>query len=273
MAEELKPEAYRRHLDACLTVVERELVSGSSTADIELVQSSLGTVATIVRANPGIAGGSELGTFLHRLTRLYAPACDRRESEAFTTTATEYGAVVAAISHRHPELDYTAALGQLLELMTRLFAARDNNWKAVYQLLRSIPESNKAKQILSKVCAADIREWFDAGVQNLFSLQNDLISKIEALEREAEETSRRMQVKSRRLRELRRRNDPDGTGKVVVLEGILMERRLQALAREKEQLLAEKAGRESTLGLIESDILEFENRLREARRLYYLRVV
>ena len=239
----------------------------------ETLPSASTVVCRMPRLNSSPSKRCDHAGFLRHLSAIYAQGYEQRDNIAFAATAVGYAAVVETISRRYPELDYREPLGQLLELMTRLFAARDNRWKVVYKHLRSIPDSVEAKQTLTRVCSADIREWFDAGVQNLFSLRDDLAAKIRALGAKARRVEREIGVLQRTLAAIRASLDPASTGKVVGLAAKVKQRQIAEMQIKLEEVLAEKEGGESTLHLIESDIREFEGRLREARRIYYLRAV
>ena len=263
----------RRMLNDCLRVVEHELVEVDGSADVNRIENTLDAVVGILRLSGSPSRRCDHEGFLRHLSAIYARGRAQRDNVAFAATAVGYASVVEAISRRYPELDYREPLGQLLELMTRLFAARDNRWKLVYKHLRSVPDSVEAKQTLTRVCSADIREWFDAGVQNLFSLRDDLAAKIRALGAKARRIEREIGVLQRTLASIRNSLDPAGTGKVVGMAEKVKQRQIAEMQTKKAEVLDEKAAREDTLYLIESDIREFERRLREALRAYYLRAV
>jgi hypothetical protein len=264
---------FRSALTRCLNTVAQGVTAGHGDRDVEGTRRALADLAGLVHSEGSVAATRDYDSFLRTLTRLYADGCEQRANRACTNTAAGYAAVIGAISRRHPGFDYTDTLGQLLELMTRLFQARDNDWRIVYKHLRSVPDSISAKQTLTRVCSADIREWFDAGVQNLFSLRSDLAAKLRELEEHVRDIDDEIGEKGELLAELHRRLDPEGQRKVVILQGRSLEREIASLEIEKQDVLDEVAGRESTLALIESDIAEFESILREARRAYYLHVV
>ena len=273
IATEQDPGVHRRLLDECLGVVEQELRSDRGSANVERTRATLAEVAGLARAEDAIAEEQIYAHFLQHLVRIYAHGCDQHDNVAFAATAAAYAAVIEAISRAYPRLDYTVALGQLLEFMTRLFAARDNSWKTVYEHLRAIPDSVLAKQTLNRVCSAAIREWFDAGVQNLFSLKNDLTAKIRQLAEHARQIEREILDQEAAVGEMHQRADPEATGRVLSLQARLTARRTVALRLEKDRVLDEQQGKQDTLLLIESDISEFENLLREARRAYFVRIV
>jgi hypothetical protein len=260
-------------LREALGVLERELSPRRTAADVEGTRKTLERVADMVRADAAPAALADYEHFLGGLSRIYARAWDRRASDPFAATAAAYAAVIAALSRSHPLADYTRPLGQLLELMARLFAARDNAWKAVYEHLRSIPEAVAAKQTLKRVCSADIREWFDAGVHNLFSLRDNLGKRLRELDAHLEDIEEETRERTAELEALRRSLDPRGTGKVISLAARKVEGQIAALEAETSEIIEERAGREDTLALIEADILAFERLLREARRAYFLRAV
>lgn len=258
------------YLDACLRTVETGL---ASEAGIQQARDTLDALAILVRTQEGEMGYWDYAPFLRRLTQIYAAGCQRRENTACTGTAAAYAAIVEAVSRRLPAFDFTDTLGQLLEFMTRLFSAQENDWKVVYAHLRAIPDVIDAKQSLIRVCSADIREWFDAGVQNLFSLRQDLTEKIQELVRRTGDLEARIRAQEQRLGALRQRLARDGQGKILSLEDRFLERELARLRDQQASLTEERAGQEEIRQLIESDIREFERFLREARRAYYLRLV
>jgi hypothetical protein len=273
IATEQDPRVHRRLLDRCLGVVEQELRSDRGSADVARTRATLAEVAGLARAEDAIAEEQIYAHFVQHLVRIYAHGCDQRDNVAFADTAAAYAAVIEAISRAYPRLDYTVALGQLLEFMARLFAARDNSWKTVYEHLRAVPDSVHAKQTLNRVCSAAIREWFDAGVQNLFSLKNDLTAKIRQLAEHARQMERQILDQEAAIGAMLQSADPEATGKVLSLQARLAARRTDALRHEKDRVRDEQQGTQDTLLLIESDIREFENLLREARRAYFVRMV
>lgn len=265
----LDPEQRRPHLHAILALLARALDAPADPAAAERLHRELRERAILIRSDRAAAAAPDYARLLARLTALFAPGCEQREDLSYAYAGPAYAALIEAMSAAHPGLDYSAALGQLLELMAQLFGARQPLWKLVYRHLRAVPASVGAKQTLRHVCAADIREWYDAGVQNLFQLQTDLSERIAELGRSARALERRAAREARALERLRA---VASDGKVISLPARLRERELAELRRRREALLAEQADRADTLALIESDIREFEGLLRSARRAYYLRL-
>lgn len=208
---------------------------------------------------------------LGHLSNLVAAAARDRSGNELGALGGGYAAVVAAMTRIHPHNDYSAPLGQLLEMMARLFSQRENAWKDIYKCLRSIPDSVAAKQALTRICLAEIREWFDAGVQNLFSLQEQLEGQIASVREKIAKIDERLSLGRAQLH--RQRGEFGNRGNVTSLGTMVAKREI----RESEQRLAdaydELEGRESTLELIESDIADFERILHGARRTYRLQVV
>jgi hypothetical protein len=266
-------DACREKLSGCLDILGDHIGQDSAGSDIERVNRTLDEIACAIRLDRSFSEDCDQGWFLERLTRIYARGCDQRDNPAFMITATGYASLVAAMSRAFPDLDYGAALGQLIELMTRLFAAQDSGWSVVYGHLRSIPDAVDAKRKLDVVCSADVREWFDAGVQNLFSLQEDLAKKIQDLDAQIEGIDNEIKATRQSMKRARRRLDPAGEGKIVAFQGGIARREIMALQEKRREIAEERNGREETLLLVESDIREFESRLRDARRAYYLELV
>jgi hypothetical protein len=266
----LEPEERARFLEESLAILEDLLAQQPDAGQALESHRILRGRAVVIRSDRRTAAAAaDYAAFLRQLGTLFAAGCGQRENLAFAYAAPAYAALVEALSWARPGLDYTTALGQLLELMTQLFAARQPLWKLVYRHLRSIPGSVAAKQTLKRVCSADIREWYDAGVQNLFSLRNDLDGRILGLTTGVADLTAEIEAKTGDLAALR---DASRGQNVVLLEAKIREREIKALLERREEILAEREGKTDTLALIESDIQEFESLLREARRAYYLRL-
>jgi hypothetical protein len=239
--------------------------------DTERGRQALGELTALLESDADNDTAAAYRRLLGRLADHMARETRQRSGSDLAVTAGGYAAVVAAMSRIHPEIDYSAPLGQLLELMARLFSARENGWKDIYTCLRSVPESVAAKQALNRVCLAEIREWFDAGVQNLFSLQAQLQGQIQAIRDKAAGIEQRLTEARLALNESHGRFGHGG--KVTSLGSMVAKREIQTLEQALAEVAEEQAGREDTLGLIESDIDEFEQILRGARRAYRLQVV
>ena len=155
--------------------------------------------------------------------------------------------------------------------MIRLFRQEDTGWVAVYRHLRSIPDGVGAKQQLKRVCAADIREWFDAGVQNLFGLRVGLRERIQKLGEAADALGQEIQAGEDVIRAANAKGARNIH--VVVLADWLKGRQLAELRDQRQIIIDERTDKVDTVALINADIREFEQRLGEARRAYLLRVV
>jgi DNA-binding ferritin-like protein len=178
---------------------------------------------------------------------------------------------VVALSQRFPELDYESAIGQLLELMIRLFKKESAAWVVVYQHLRAMPESVRAKQQLQRVCTSDIHEWFDAGVHNLFRLRAEIHERIAELGREADAIAEGIRTEESELAAAREQRAADG--QVVVLAEHVKARHIRSLRVRRDTILEEMKGKAGTAVLVEDDIRQFERRLWDARRSYLLRLM
>lgn len=265
----LDPAQRPPYLDATYDLLAQALTARPEMAVAEQLHREVRERAIRIRGDRQPEATPDYARLLARLTALFAAGCEQRDDLAYAFAAPAYSALIEALSTARPGLDYATALGQLLELMAQLFGAHQPLWKLVYRHLRAVPPSVVAKQTLRRVCAADIREWYDAGVQNLFQLQADLNTGIAELGRNARALERRAAHRTRALARLRAAPQDR---KVVRLDERLRERDIQALLRQRDELLAEQAAKASTLALIESDIREFEGLLRSARRAYYLRL-
>ena len=265
-------EALGLPLQHCLQLVERSLQPGAQEADIQAARDQLDILAARIRDNQ-ISRSQEYGLFLQDLTQRYRRACRDRVHPICLETAANFANLVEAISHQYSTIEYEHILGLLLDLMTRLFQARDHSWFILYQHLRAIPDNLEAKQHLKQVCSADIREWFDAGVQNLFSLQKNLVQKSQEFAAEAAQLQRRIRSRKRAAALVQSYTQQRYGSSVISFRANQIRQRIQTLKEERDAALEQRDSTREIRALIESDIQEFEKLLNEARRAYYLRLV
>jgi hypothetical protein len=267
----VRPSKTARALDDRLRSLARELCPGDVLADTRRPEDRLRELVGVIESETTEITMRDSARILQSLTRLYRNACRGREDEQFTATAASYAAVISALSRRFSGLDFDEAVGQLLKLMIRLFKSEDAGWVTVYRQLRSIPDSVRAKQQLQRVCSADIREWFDAGVKNLFSLRDELRERTGKLQEDADAIARKIQAGESELAAVRTHSA--GDSRVVVLADRVKARQIAVLREKRQSILDEKAGKVDTVALIQADIREFERRLGDARRAYLVRPV
>jgi hypothetical protein len=233
----------------------------------------LSALSHCIRSESSDFASSDYRWIIERLTGIYSQGFGQQAQEAFTTTATAYAQVIETISREYPGHDYSEAVGQLFCYMSRLFRTRKNGWKTVYEHILSIPDSVEAKQLLNRAFFLEIQEWAEAGVENLFSIRRDLYEKIGDLATKIERLDRQIGQIERGSR-LAERTNPASTGaNVLDLTKARNERLIEPLRRRRHRLLEEKKDEEAIVGLIESDIREFEDKLRATRRAYFIRPV
>jgi predicted nucleic acid-binding Zn-ribbon protein len=157
--------------------------------------------------------------------------------------------------------------------MSRLFRAQDQSWKLVYEHLLSIPDSVEAKRLLNRAFFAEIQDWAEAGVDNLFSIRKDLYAKIDQLEAKIERLERRIERGSEDLNQRGPTSTDINYSNVIDLAKARAKRLIMALKHRRQGLIDEKENEKSIIDFIESDIQEFEEKLRNTRRAYFLRAV
>ncbi len=265
-------EALGLPLQHCLQLVEQSFRPGAKEADIKAARYHLDLLAAKIRSNQFFLS-KEYGLFLQDLAQRYRRACRDQTHPICLETAVNFANLVEATSHQYSAIEYEHILGLLLDLMTRLFQARDHSWSVLYQHLRAIPDDLEAKQHLKQVCSADIREWFDAGVQNLFSLRKNLLQKSQEFAAEAAQIQRRIRSRKRAAALIQRYAQQRYGQSVVSFRASQILRRIRILEEERNELLEQRKSTQEVRALIESDIREFEKLLNEARRAYYLRLV
>ncbi len=259
-------------LQQSLQLVEQSLRKEAKAGDIKAARYQLDLLAAKIREDSCVLS-QEYGFFLQDLTQSYRAVCRDPDHARCLETAANFANLVEATSHKYSAIAYEDILGLLLDLMTRLFQARDNSWSTLYHHLRAIPDYLEAKQHLKRVCSADIREWFDAGVQNLFSLQKNLAQKSQAFAAEAEQIQVRIRSRKHAAALIQRYTRLRYGDPVVSLRANQVLQRVRTLEEERDGLLEQRDSTREIRTLIESDIREFERLLNEARHAYYLRLV
>ena len=209
---------------------------------------------------------------VERLTRIYARGFGQRSGEVFTTTADSYAHLIETISRAYPGYDYSEAVGQLFCYMSRLFRTRKIGWKAVYEHILSIPDAVEAKQALNRAFFVEIQEWAEAGVENLFSIRRDLHEKVDSIETKIRMLDRRIEAVAGGRVPVGDNRKKQGSN-VIDLAQARRKRIVEALLRKRRRLVDEKSEEETIAALIESDIREFEEKLRNTRRAYFIRSV
>lgn len=264
-SDELRDLAeYLGRLSATMCASPSEQLQGEARA-------TLMNAAASIRAN----GDAELDyrLVLERLTGLFARGIRRDEINPCTESAGVYADLVAAISQRFAEYDYSEAIGQLLVYMGRLFQAKRSNWTDVYEHLLAMPQSAGTERLLGGARFAEIREWYESGVSNLFSIQRDVLGRVDALEKEIAALDRRIDSARERLAQRRERVKHLYGSRLVLIEHRWHERAIEELELERVELVDELSNKRDIAELIEEDIREFEVKLERARRLFLLRAI
>lgn len=263
----------RRNLEERLEQLGAQLSGPDATVDVGRISEMLLALAEDIRSGSMVFAGGDYRWILTRLTHIYAQGFGQLKRDAFANTAADYAQVIESISREYPGHDYSEAVGQLFCYMSRLFRTRRSGWKAVYEHILSIPDSVEAKQLLNRAFFAEIQEWAEAGVENLFSIRRDLYEKIA-------EIGARIEALDRRIEQIGGEQDAQyvastrmSASNVVDLAAARKERQIQHLEHRRRKLAGEKEDEEVIVGLIESDILEFEDKLRATRRAYFIRPV
>lgn len=255
------------HLDRILF----QLARPNGRIDIALVRAMLLALSADIRSRADLFHGSDYNWILRQLTGIYARGLGRRTNEPYRTTAAAYAQVIETISHACPGQDYCEAVGQLVGYMVLLFQTRENSWRLVFEHILSIPDAVEAKQLLDRAFLVEIQEWAEAGVENLFSIRADLYEKIGGLQVRIESLERQIGLLERGLGARKRR--AAFRANVIDLERVRTQRRIASHLHARRVLEEEKRTEESIVALIESDIREFEDKLRKTARAYYLRSV
>lgn len=263
----------RKLLEERLDQLGAQLSGPEAAADAGRISEMLLGLSEDIRAGSPLFTSGDFRWVLTRLTDIYAQGFGQLKRDAFANTAGDYARVIETISREYPGHDYSEAIGQLFCYMSRLFRTRKNGWKAVYEHIISIPDSVEAKQLLNRAFFVEIQEWAEAGVENLFSIRKDLYDKIAAIRVKIEALDRRIEQVGGGQQVRDRADTAHITSNVVDLAAARKERHILHLEQKRGKLLEERKDEEVIVGLIESDIREFEDKLRATRRAYFIRSV
>jgi hypothetical protein len=243
----LPPSTIRQILDGYLDDLERELSESDTGTDIGRVQEMLLEIAGFIRSGTAKATEGECLFFLERLIDLYGNGFSQVGKNAFSVTAADYADVIEAVSIECPTYDYSQAVGQLICYMQQLFESRKGSWITIYEHIESMSNSISVVQILKDVYLQEIRQWADEGVANLFKRAS-----LPCVSNTAQKAGRRQVVDIREKR---------------------VEKEIAVLHQQIDQLMGERQGKTEIAALIQSNIQEFQTKLKEIRRAYLLRLV
>ncbi|MEJ1298205.1 MAG: hypothetical protein RPU64_06965 [Candidatus Sedimenticola sp. (ex Thyasira tokunagai)] len=268
------PQKSRQILADYLAYLERELSVENVLINVGQVQEMLLEVSCIIRSGRANIAPQEYRIILKRLTAIYAEGfIAHGTKDAFSITAVDYADVIEAISGAFPDFDYSEAVGQLLYYMNRLFTLRKSGWMTVYEHIISMPDSIKAIQLLKEEYFLEIQKWAEEGVDNLFQIRKDLAQRMDTLDQEVAEIGIKIKRIEDRL-ESRRYSSKSRRGAVIFdLAAEREKKEINLLIDERDQRRDESEGKEQIIELIESNIREFEIKLKETRRAYFVRLV
>lgn len=265
----LPPSTIRQILDGYLDDLERELSESDTGTDIGRVQEMLLEIAGFIRSGTVKATEGECLFFLERLIDLYGNGFSQVGKNAFSVTAADYADVIEAVSIECPTYDYSQAVGQLICYMQQLFESRKGSWITIYEHIESMSNSISVVQILKDVYLQEIRQWADEGVANLFGIESDLIRAAQALDGEIEGLETSIKEKRASLPCV----SEAGRRQVVDIREKRVEKEIAVLHQQIDQLMGERQGKTEIAALIQSNIQEFQTKLKEIRRAYLLRLV
>lgn len=262
-------EIVEKHIEEILI----QLARPSPRIDAERVKETLLELSAHIRSRSSVFQGSDYRWILEQLTGIWAQGFANRTAGPFATTAAAYAKVIETISHAYPGQDYCRAVAQLFGYMIRLFRTQESSWKAVYEHILSIPDSVEAKRLLDRVFLVEIQEWAEAGVGNLFSIRSNLYRKIGELAVRIEELDQRIAKIEREAKRHRQvwaaRYGPN----VIDLSQVHKRALMTSLAERRQGLADDKRGEEIIVAMIESDIREFEDKLRNIARACFVRSI
>ena len=254
-------------LNAYLEYLQSQLLGGEADMDIGQVQEMLLEIASVVQAGQVKDRKQEFGRFISGLVGIYRSGLLEQGSDRFHHTVGDYAELLKSISRELPEHDYDEALQQLFLYMNRMFELQQKEWVDILNSIVSMPETVGLAQLRKCECFPQIREWVEGGVQNLFQIRSDLLAmvrKLEMRERLVEQQMTRLQNSYQ---------NRHGEGNLLHLKQGKMARALVLLRRKLVAIQGEGAEKRDLVGVVDSNIQEFQYLMAAARRSFFMRVV
>ncbi len=269
----LAPGKSQQILEDYLDYFESELLNQTPESNISQIQEMLLELSCIIRSRNTRLIPGEYSNFLQRLIRIYGAGFSQNPGNAFLITAADYADVIEAISKECPNYDYSEALGQLLRYMSQLYKVRKSSWKTVYEHIQSMPDSITAVQMVKTEYFAEIQQWAEEGVGNLFQIRKDIYQRIEELEQQANAIEKQIDAEGSILATETPVPKVFGQAQIINLAEKRAQKRIEALHVDLAANARDILSQGELVALIESNIQEFDDKLREARRAYSIRLV
>ena len=261
------PHRTRELLDDYLDYLDTALSEqGSRSNDVSQIQEMLLEVSQIVRSGRAGVTAKDYRNIISHLTDIYAKGLAEEMQCPFIITSVDYADVIEAISQEYPAFDYREVVGQLLYYMSQLFRNRKGSWMMVYEHLLLLPESINVLALSDQKSFMEIQEWTNQGVENLFQIYRDYKEMIGETECELAGLERRIAVQKEEMAVQK-------NSAVIAFDSLRKKRVLKAMLSQKARLIEELQSKQMILELVEDDIREFEEKLVELRRAYFIRLV
>ena len=271
-AEQLAADESRQVLNGYLRYLEVELSTRNLAADVGKSQEMLLEVSQFIHSGNARVSVAVYRCVLKRLAVIYAQGLSLAGGNIYVQTAADYADVIESISRIYPDYDYSEIVGQLIHYMNQLFKLRKKNWQTVYEHIVSMLDATVSFDLLKNKHISGLRQWAEEGVGNLFRIEEDIQEEMRRLDREIFALERRMTVNRGSL--AGRCGGVNACGiNLVDLDAERIVSRIRALDRIKAGLIRERTAKADVLELIKSNILEFEDKLKAACRVFSIRLV
>ncbi|MBA1445253.1 MAG: hypothetical protein M3H12_00720 [Chromatiales bacterium] len=260
------PHRSRELLDDYLDYLDTALSGQGRSIDVSQIQEMLLEVSQIIRSGRAGVSADDYRKIISHLTGIYAKGLAEEMKCPFIITSVDYADVIEAISQECPAFDYREVMGQLLYYMSQLFRNRKGSWMMVYEHLLSLPESIDALALSNRKTFMEIQEWTEQGVDSLFQICRDYKGMIGQTEHDLAGLERRIAVQKDEMAAQK-------NSAVIAFDSLRKKRVLKAMLSQKARLIEELQSKKMILELVEDDIREFEEKLVELRRAYFIRLV
>jgi hypothetical protein len=255
--------------DACHIIkqyfdhLEEALSDPHETVDITQLQEMLLELSLFLRSGKSQIEADGYLRLLNRLTAIYAKGLQVKDDRAFARTAANYADILELVSQSFLDYDYSESIGLLLHYMDKLFNYREESWIEVYEHLLCMPDSIHILQQLKIDHLDEIKRWIEEGVNNLYTLWDEQLELIEMQSQNLQDADTEIIIREQRLEEEGQRFARTNMADLALVRE---KREVAKLICKRDELYSQWRSKLEIVGLLESNIAEFADRLARMRR-------
>ena len=247
--------------------LEQSLSGQHDSIDIGLLQEMLLEIALLLRSGKGLIREDGYLRLLNRLTSIYSQGLWANDNHAFSRTASSFADILETISQQFQDYDYSPSVSLLLHYMHKLFNSREESWLDVYEHLLSMPDNINVMKLLRDEHMGVVNTWIEEGVDNLFTLREEQLDLIDIQSNTLQDLEQQIETRQSLLQALPLHQT------VVPIERAIQLREIARLNKQRQQLIEDQENKREIVGLLDTNITEFSDRLAQMRRSTLIKLV